>query len=259
MKPTNRHPGPTPAFTLIELLVVIAIIALLVSILLPTLSRAKKLAAAAACLSNLRNSGMGLRMYCSDETAGKWVGYATWYDLTGYWSYPSALLSGNYVGDIEAMRCAGHRRYPTGCSSDEEYEKDMSVAFGLRGGPGSNHPKPERYRPFEASCSPDEYPMLADTVQWVYDSQASLRPPGSSRTPTSPTCDTTSGRACRSPTVTPPTGRWRRSWNSARSHTTSTSADRCSRRTSWTSTAPSTTDPGPHGRAGDHVTGNSGR
>jgi prepilin-type N-terminal cleavage/methylation domain-containing protein/prepilin-type processing-associated H-X9-DG protein len=52
-------------FTLIELLVVIAIIALLVSILMPGLSRARELAKRASCATNQNNIGKGLAMYTS--------------------------------------------------------------------------------------------------------------------------------------------------------------------------------------------------
>ncbi len=78
-------------FSLVELLLVIIIIALLISILIPTITKARKQAAAVSCLANLRQCGQLIQIY-SNVNNGKllylhwqnptdWVGFYAWNEV----------------------------------------------------------------------------------------------------------------------------------------------------------------------------------
>lgn len=65
--PYSAFRSSLAAFTLIELLVVISIIGVLASLLLPVIGKAKEAGRGTVCLSNLKQLGIGLQLYISEN------------------------------------------------------------------------------------------------------------------------------------------------------------------------------------------------
>ncbi|MEP0844454.1 MAG: prepilin-type N-terminal cleavage/methylation domain-containing protein [Phycisphaerae bacterium] len=132
---TPRERIQRRGFTLIEVLVVVAIIALLISILLPSLKRAKEVSRRTVCLSNLHQMGVGMVPYAQDHKGllpqkGSFsyyiAEYTRWHqtlntiadkDLDSKVPINYGMLYGKYTGkDLNLFYCPnvyeGHANHP---------------------------------------------------------------------------------------------------------------------------------------------------
>lgn len=106
------------AFTLIELLVVIAIIALLLAILIPSLQRAKEQSYKIVCGNNMRQLGLGLRMF-GDDNDGQIPSHPG-----AWWLWDIAYSTTNYL-----MSKTGGSRDIFYCPSDHTKNGDMAICW----------------------------------------------------------------------------------------------------------------------------------
>jgi prepilin-type N-terminal cleavage/methylation domain-containing protein len=129
----KHHIRRRSGFTLIELLVVIAIIALLISIILPALGKARESSRATICMGNMKEIGAGFNMYANDFKGQIWEAGTTTPFFRFWYAQPTnpqhAASASNpveigqafqYLSNVDRIWACptNKRRVPTGLDAD---------------------------------------------------------------------------------------------------------------------------------------------
>lgn len=122
----------TEAFTLIELLVVIAIIAILAALLFPVLGHAKERAWGVQCVSNLRQIGMGMKMFADDNgelypESGSDIYWNAIDPATGKSSWMQQIYQ--YTMNTNVYNCPGNVQLPPPLRGPFNYFNGSRAAF----------------------------------------------------------------------------------------------------------------------------------
>jgi prepilin-type N-terminal cleavage/methylation domain-containing protein len=107
MTPRPQRPQ-IAGFTLVELLVVIGIIALLISILIPALSKAREQSLRVKCLSNIRQLATVNQMYANDNKL--WLPFSSWGQNS---TFPNAVVNWLYTPPLNS-EAETYKRLETG-------------------------------------------------------------------------------------------------------------------------------------------------
>ena len=125
------------AFTLIELLMVIAIIAILAAILMPVLQQAKQRAWTGQCISNLRQIGMGMKMFADENgelypESGADIYWNAIDPGTGKQSWMQQIYQ--YTMNTNLYECPGNVQLPPAMRGPFNYFNGCRAAYIQSGG-----------------------------------------------------------------------------------------------------------------------------